>query len=105
MKAILERCAVVVLALACAVRALPEDIYSRFAPISTVFRPFTLRVSNHTSYLILAVLVLASALAGLAASAVVVTSTLRDDDHGTRDRPRREAAAAPTSSPTRAGAR
>ena len=47
---------------------LPEDIYSRFAPISTVFRPFTLRVSNHTSYLILAVLVLASALAGLAVS-------------------------------------
>jgi signal transduction histidine kinase len=48
--------------------ALPEDIYSRFAPISTVFRPFILRVSNHTSYLILGVLVLASAVVGLAVS-------------------------------------
>ena len=49
-------------------RAFPESLYSRFAAFSTVFRPFILRVSNHTSYLILAGLVLASALLGLAIS-------------------------------------
>jgi signal transduction histidine kinase len=49
-------------------RTLPESLYSRFAAFSAIFRPFILRVSNHTSYLILAALVLASALLGLAVS-------------------------------------
>jgi len=48
--------------------AFPESLYSRFAAFSTVFRPFIFRVSNHTSYLILPGLVLASALLGLAVS-------------------------------------
>jgi signal transduction histidine kinase len=49
-------------------RGLTGKLYSRFAAVSTVFRPFILRVSNHTSYLILAALVLASALLGLTVS-------------------------------------
>ena len=44
----------------------PGKLILKFAVIAAVFSPFTLRVSNHTSWLILAGLVLASALAGLA---------------------------------------
>jgi signal transduction histidine kinase len=50
------------------VAAASKVIYSRFAAGSTVFRPFILRLSNHTRYLILGGLVLASALLGLTLS-------------------------------------
>ena len=45
-----------------------KSLYSRFAAFFAVLRPVILRVSNHTSYLILAGLVLASGLLGVAAS-------------------------------------
>src|SRR6185437_14172879 len=50
------------------IRRLSGKLYSRIAAFFAVNRAFILRVSNHTRYLILALLVLGSAFTGIAVS-------------------------------------